>query len=110
MAGEDKELELLGIISYLYYYEDLVQADIADRLFLSRSTVSRLLKKPRQNGVVNLTINLPWERELVLEDALKEAFDIKAARVLVVQEEDKPRSFLEQLSQMAAYYIACKMK
>lgn len=59
MEKEQKEQEFMSIIAYLYYYSDMSQSEIADRLFLSRSTVSRLIKKARQNGVVELKINEP---------------------------------------------------
>ena len=70
MDKEQNEQELMSVVSYLYYYADMNQSDIADRLFLSRSTVSRLLKKARQSGVVELKINEPWQRDLSMEDAV----------------------------------------
>jgi DNA-binding transcriptional regulator LsrR (DeoR family) len=43
----------------LYYEDDLSQQQIADRLGVSRSTVSRLLRLAREQGIVNIEIRPP---------------------------------------------------
>jgi len=58
----------------LYYFEELTQAAIADRLGCTRWTVGRLLEDARRTGMVTITITHPRARdhdlEVVLEDAL----------------------------------------
>ena len=110
MEKEQKEQEFMSIIAYLYYYSDMSQSEIADRLFLSRSTVSRLIKKARQNGVVELKINEPWERDLSIEDELKTMFPIAGVRVLKVPEGMDSEGVLTLLGQMTAFYISCNVK
>ena len=107
---EQKDQEFMSVIAYLYYYADMNQSDIAERLFLSRSTVSRLIKKARQSGVVELKINEPWQRDLALEDALRTTFQIEGARVLKVDEGASPEAVLDTLSQMVTYCISCNVK
>lgn len=103
---DKNEQELMSIVSYLYYYADMNQADIADRLFLSRSTVSRLLKKAQQSGVVELKINEPWQRDLPMEDEIRTAFPVSRVRVLRV-DAIAPADVLDTLGHMASFYISC---
>ena len=110
MDKDQKDQEFMSIIAYLYYYADMNLSDIADRLFLSRSTVSRLIKKARQNGVVELKINEPWERDLPIEDELKTTFSIDGVRVLTVPEGADGETVLTLLSQMTAFYISCNVQ
>jgi DNA-binding transcriptional regulator LsrR (DeoR family) len=48
----------------LYYLEDATQAEIAERLGVSRATVSRLLSEARRNGIVRIEIVTPVDRDL----------------------------------------------
>ncbi|HET7474689.1 MAG TPA: sugar-binding domain-containing protein [Dermatophilaceae bacterium] len=45
-----------------YYDEDATQAEIAERLGVSRPTVSRLLAEARRVGIVEITVRLPEGR------------------------------------------------
>jgi deoxyribonucleoside regulator len=78
----DQERDLLIEAATLYYEEGLTQAEIGQRLATSRSTVSRLLRDARAQGVVHITINYPWARNSRLEALLKQTFDLPDARVL----------------------------
>lgn len=107
MDRELKEQEFMSIIAYLYYYADMNQSEIADRLFLSRSTVSRLIKKARQSGVVELKINEPWKRDLNMEDQLKTIFHIDRVRVLEHDAAATCDDVLNILGQMVTFHISC---
>jgi DNA-binding transcriptional regulator LsrR (DeoR family) len=78
----EERRHLLAEIATLYYEEELSQAEIADRLGLSRSNVSRLLAEARQEGVVEITIHYPWRGMPDLEKLLIERFQLKDARIL----------------------------
>lgn len=107
MDRELKEQEFMSIIAYLYYYADMNQSEIADRLFLSRSTVSRLIKKARQSGVVELKINEPWKRDLNMEDQLRTIFHIDRVRVLEHDASSSYDDVLNILGQMVTFHISC---
>lgn len=81
-ALADGERDLLIEAATLYYEEGLTQAEIGQRLSTSRSTVSRLLRDARAQGIVHITINYPWARNSRLEARLKQTFELRDARVL----------------------------
>lgn len=64
-------------IAHMYYMENYSQRDIADKLKISITTVSRLLKKAKDDRIVEFVIRDPYVECISLETALKEAFDLK---------------------------------
>ncbi len=76
--------EFLAVVASLYYEQNQNQQEIADRLEISRSTVSRLLKEARERGVVRIQVAKPDNRDLDLEQALIESFHLRDAYVLRV--------------------------
>lgn len=54
-----RDLGLMHRAARLYYLDDLNQAAIADRLTVSRPTVSRLLAEARRVGIVRITVHDP---------------------------------------------------
>ncbi|MDW8403490.1 sugar-binding transcriptional regulator [Chloroflexus sp.] len=74
--------ELLARIATLYYHNDLSQQEIAQRIGLSRSNISRLLKEARDRGIVEIHIHHPIKRDLALEQQICEHFGLQAARVV----------------------------
>jgi lsr operon transcriptional repressor len=68
--------------AWLYYMEGLTQAEIADRLKMTRLRVNRLLVEARGNGLVNITINSRLEGCVRLERALVEELGLREAVVV----------------------------
>jgi deoxyribonucleoside regulator len=77
-----ESLEFLARVASLYYEEGLTQQRISEELGYSRSAVSRFLTAARETGVVEIQIHHPLQRDLELEAALREAFDLEVVRVL----------------------------
>jgi len=75
--------ELLAQIASLYYEGNLTQAEIARRVGISRSTVSRLLHKAREAGVVEIIIHYSWKTAPEIEHDLTTRFHLCQARVMV---------------------------
>jgi len=76
MARVD-ELRLITRAAHMYYQEGIRQADIATRLQLSQSTVSRLLRRAMQESIVRFSINVPKGIYLELENLLCAKYGIK---------------------------------
>jgi DNA-binding transcriptional regulator LsrR (DeoR family) len=68
-------------VARLYYAENLSQQEVATRLGLSRSNVSRMLSDALSQGIVEIRINDPAGRERQLEDQLTQTFGLREARV-----------------------------
>lgn len=80
--SEDK-LALLAKVASLYYEKNLTQAEIAQRLNISRPQVSRLLAEGRQEGVVEIIIHHPAPKSSSLEQELLDRFALKEIKILV---------------------------
>jgi deoxyribonucleoside regulator len=74
--------ELLFKVAKLYYEENKTQAEIGHIVHASRSTVSRLLLKARDEGVVEISLKYPWERDFALEKVFLEQFKLKELVIL----------------------------
>lgn len=73
--------EFLAEVARLYYHEELSQMEVARRIGVSRSTVSRMLREARQRGIVQIQIQTPTVTATHLERRLERAFGLEVARV-----------------------------
>ena len=80
MAGYSEDL--LVAVSHLYYLEGLKQEDVAFRMNLSRLAVTRMLKKARDQGIVEITIKRPLPELVELALQLERKYGLKAVRVV----------------------------
>lgn len=88
----------------MYYEQDLKQQQIAERLRLSNSKVSRLLSQAREHGIVQISVIAPDSDFSELESELEERFGLKEA--LVVKVDDRDDDLLKrQLGAAAAEYL-----
>ncbi|GIV67223.1 sugar-binding transcriptional regulator [Caldilinea sp.] len=87
-TGDDAidNLDLLIEVAEKYYVDQLTQAQIAELYHISRSTVSRLLSKAREEGIVRIQIVRPKVRQSHLERRLREQFGLQEAIVIDVQQ------------------------
>ena len=63
--------------AYLYYIKDISQNEIAEMLDISVTTVSRLIKKAKEEKIVEFVIRDPYIDCIRLEEELKETFGLK---------------------------------
>ncbi len=80
-AGHDALL--LGEVARLYYVNDFTQQHIADRIGVSRTNVSRMLREARDRGLVEIKIHTPLN---VLDDLQKELMGRLGLRECLVLE------------------------
>jgi DNA-binding transcriptional regulator LsrR (DeoR family) len=78
----DADVDLLSLAAKLYYEDAQGQTDIANIIGVSRSTVSRLLARARELGIVTISINHYAPRNLELEDALRQRLGLEHAIVV----------------------------
>jgi DNA-binding transcriptional regulator LsrR (DeoR family) len=78
----EEGLVALAEVAQLYYLEDYTQEQIAGRVGVSRSNVSRMLKEARTRGLVDIKVHSPLGTVSRLQDALKEELGLKKCVVL----------------------------
>ncbi len=109
---ERKRISLLAEVATDYYERGLNQDEIASRLCLSRTRVSRLLKEARERGIISITINYPsseYSRHYELEERLKSRFRLNDARVMNNRGRDPERRQCD-VAVLAAEYILENLK
>ncbi|MEO8285285.1 MAG: sugar-binding transcriptional regulator [Chloroflexota bacterium] len=107
MARVD-ELRLMTKVARLYYEGDMTQPEIAAQLDLSQATVSRLLKRAKQEQIVRIRVNVPSGAYPELEDALQKTYGLKEALVVDSVEDDE--QILRDIGAAAAFYLETTLK
>jgi deoxyribonucleoside regulator len=79
---DTERVYLLLQVAGLYYEQGLTQEEIARRVNLSRSNVSRLLTQARHQGLVEIRVRRPVPTVPTLESELKSSFKLHDAHVL----------------------------
>jgi len=98
------ELRLIARVARLYYEMDKRQSEIAEQLGLSQATVSRLLNRSKEEGIIRISINMPKDVYTELEEALVMKFNLRDA--IVVDSLDDDENFIQRdLGAAAAYYL-----
>ena len=98
------ELRLTARVARMYYVDGIKQSDIADRLHISQTSVSRLIRKARDEDIVRITVTVPGGTYPELEERLRGAF---ALSEVVVAEcgEDREEQILARIGEAAAHYL-----
>jgi len=102
------ELRLMSKVARMYYEQGLRQTEIMDRLSMSQSTISRLLKRAEKAGIVRITVSAPSGVNPDLEEALQEKFGLREA--IVVDSMDDDEQIVRDLGPAAAYYVETTLK
>jgi DNA-binding transcriptional regulator LsrR (DeoR family) len=102
MALSTEQHRLLYRIAQSYYANGLTQQQIARRFGLSRPKVSRLLRKAREEGVVNITLVPPAGGLADLERELEHRFHLDEAVIVQVDDPQDPTSVLRELGPATA--------
>ncbi len=97
--------DLLVTVASLYYELNQNQQQIADRLEISRSSVSRMIKEARDLGIVEIRIHKPVNRDFHLEQGLIEHFGLQDAYVLGTNGEKRDDEALYGVGRLAAGYL-----
>ena len=103
--SRDVRTDLLVTVASLYYELNQNQQEIADRLEISRSSVSRLIKEARDLGIVEIRIHRPIHRDYLLEQALLEHFKLQDAYVLRTSNDQHEGELLAAVGRLGAIYL-----
>lgn len=98
------ELRMVARVARMYYEWDMRQSEIAQQLDLSQATVSRLLNRSKEEGIIRISINLPSGVYTELEEILVKKFGLRDA-IVVDSLEDNEKLIQRDLGAAAAYYL-----
>ncbi|KAE9529370.1 sugar-binding transcriptional regulator [Testudinibacter aquarius] len=103
-----KEVDLLTEIAIAYYEHDLTQEEIAHKFNISRIKVGRLLKKARQEGVVEINVKYHPIFTSQLEKRLIDKFGIQ--RALIAIDEHNENEQRKQVATLVSSYLSNTLK
>ena len=61
-------------VADMYYQQEMLQDEIAKKLNVSRTTVSRALTKAKKEGYIKIIMDFPSENVIELEKELEKKF------------------------------------
>ncbi|TDL78349.1 hypothetical protein E2L08_11660 [Palleronia sediminis] len=90
--------------AWLYFRDGLAQHQIAERMGVSRATVSNLLAAAKHAGVYRITFDTDVFAQMQVAEALKERFGLKD--VLVVPSAGAPAEVRARVASAGAFHLA----
>ena len=105
-----EELRLITKVARLYYEQGLRQIDIVNKLGISQTTISRILKRAEREGIVRITIVSPPGVHSQLEDQLQNRYGLNDCIVVDTTEEDNEDRLLHRIGRAAAYFVETALR
>ena len=95
-------------VARMYYQQGLTQSEIMDRLNIHQSTVSRLLRRAENEGIVRIIVSVPSGAHPELEEALQSTYGLQDA--VVVDRVDDEDQLVRDLGAAAAFTVENAIK
>lgn len=103
------ETLLLGEVARLYYVKNFTQQHIADRIGVSRTNVSRMLREARERGLVEIKVHTPLNVADELQEELMTRLGLRECLVLASPQLGEDAAGLtdtrDRLSGLGASYL-----
>jgi len=99
------ELRLMTRAAHMYYQNNIRQVEIAAQLQLSQATVSRLLRRATQEGIVRFSISVPKGIYMDLEDQLCKKYAIKDVIVADCREDSSDEMASAAVAAAGAFWL-----
>jgi len=103
------ELRMIARVAQMYHSEGARQAEIASHLRISQATVSRMLKKALEEGIVRTTIVPPSGTYSELEDRMRSDFGLSEA-IVVECSEDRDGAIMSRIGEAAAHFLEATLQ
>jgi lsr operon transcriptional repressor len=91
-------------VAWLYYMENLTQAEIGERLGLTRARVNRMLSEARHSGIVNIRLNSAFASCTELEHQLRQQCGLDDA--VVIPSTENPELVASLIGMAAGAYLS----
>ncbi len=94
-------------IAILYYEKGISQKQISELMGISKMSVSRILQKAKDLGIVKINIELPYKLNLELCDEVVKKFKLEKAYIVEINNiKNQKEQIAEQLAKVAAFNIS----
>jgi lsr operon transcriptional repressor len=100
--------QLLCKVAWLYYHDEITQAEIAEKLGMSRVTINRLIREARESGVVEIKVHTDLSAVFALSQSLSQKYALRDAICIQLPEEGGDLQAL--LAQAAATEIEQRLQ
>jgi dihydroxyacetone kinase len=104
----NEERQLLVDVSVLYYLDGKTQSQIAKELYLSRPKVSRLLKKAREQRIVDISINYQTDEIEKLQGEIRRKYNLD--KVVIVRTLSDKNDTLKEIGKVAAKELETEIR
>lgn len=105
MRDRQRDIRLLVRVAQMYYEEGANQAEIAEKLGISKATTSRILTEAREEGIVTITVNNPIAHGYIgIEKEMEIRFGLKEV-ILIETNAEKPEDLRKELAKAGAKYL-----
>lgn len=101
------DVPFLMKVADMYFREEMSQEAIAQKLNISRTTVSRALTSAKKAGYIKVVFDFPLESSVDIEKQLEKKYGIKEACVSLIPGDGDVKS---EISKSAARYLARVLK
>jgi DNA-binding transcriptional regulator LsrR (DeoR family) len=98
------ELRIIARVARMYYEWDMRQSEIARQLGLSQATVSRLVQRSKEEGIIRISINIPGGVYTELEEDLVKKYRLRDA-IVVDSFEDSEQMIQRDIGASTAYFL-----
>ncbi|GAB0113926.1 sugar-binding transcriptional regulator [Acidisoma sp. C75] len=98
------ELRLIARVARMYHLEEMRQADIAERLMISQATISRLLRRAREENIVRISVQTPSGTFPECEESLCRKFGLREV-IIAECAEEREGQILRRMGEAAAHYL-----
>jgi DNA-binding transcriptional regulator LsrR (DeoR family) len=102
---DPSRIRLLTKISRMYHERGLRQPEIAERLHMSQASVSRLLKKATEVGIIRTVVVTPDGVYADLEERVEQAFNLADVVVVDTDSDNSDAAVIRALGAAAAVYL-----
>ncbi|NDL62181.1 sugar-binding transcriptional regulator [Acerihabitans arboris] len=103
-----QDIELLTEIAVAYYQDEITQEEIAKKFGVSRIKVGRLLKRAKEEGIVEITVRYHPVFSTHLEQQMMERFPI--SRALIALDYKDAEEQRRQVAALVSNYLATSLK
>ncbi|GCF92968.1 DNA-binding transcriptional regulator [Enterococcus florum] len=102
---KEEKKKLLAKIAYMYYEQQMTQAQIAKELNIYRTTVSRMLSQAKEAGIVEVTIHHFDPALFSLEKQLETRYGLKHVEIVSSRSQATEEEKEETLARSAASWL-----